>query len=154
MKNRNNILVLLTTCLFWACSKSDEGSIAAPEVNYNQELTATFFTAGKSDPPEVDWNGNVGQFGLNNIVEGISINEETGVIAWGKSLPLGSHNLEVIAFNDAGSTFITIAIKNELEGNFKGSYLPSIVKVGASDFTIALQFQGDGSFSGFFSKPF
>ncbi len=69
MKNRKNMIGFLLVCLLWACSKSDDNPIASPQVSYVQDISATFFTEGQSEAPQVDWNGDVGKFELQQTTK-------------------------------------------------------------------------------------
>ena len=121
MKKKLLYMVVLTGVLY-SCSKSDDENISAPEVTYQQTLTACLFQEGSSAAPTINWNGDEGQFGLQDLVEGVSINPQTGVILWDKTLALGLSEITVLAFNNGGTTTTTVTIDNQLVGNFGGSY--------------------------------
>jgi len=73
-----------------------------------------FFQAGNSDAPRLNWNGNQGNFSLSSTIDGLSINSTTGVLSWTNSLPIGTHNIQIIATNSAGQTTSNITINNTL----------------------------------------
>ena len=148
MKSYIRISTTVILGLMLSCSKSDDGPTAAPEVSYSQELKATFFVEGQSEPPQINWNGDVGKFGLQNTVKGISINKENGIISWDKTLPAGNHVVEIAAFNNAGSTSITVTIENLLKGMFRGELFPGVYAVG-TQYTLQFNFEEDGNLSGF-----
>ena len=114
--------ILVFVVVLHSCSRSDDGASGPPELNYNQSLTASFFTAGSSAAPTVNWNGDQGQFGLQNVVEGVSIDRNTGVISWTKDLALGVSEVTVLAFNNAGTASETVTIENQFQGDFSGTY--------------------------------
>ena len=143
---------ILVLCLLFACSKSDDVKIAAPELMYNQNrYTTLFYDIGNSAPPTIDWNGDVGQFGLENVINGISIDSNTGIISWNKIVPLGENSIKVLAFNNAGTTLTTILLQNEFAGNFKGPYSPVLIPIGATDFLVAFNFMENGTLTGVIS---
>ena len=149
MEKRNAYSALLAVCLLWACSKSDDNTIAAPEVVYDQELTATFYTGGNSDAPNTNWNGDKGSFGLQKSMIGLSIDPTTGVLLWNKLLPPGNHTIEVIAFNNVGKIIVPITIENPLVGKFKGDLFPALHLIGHTDFVLEFNFKEDGALIGF-----
>jgi len=106
----------------FACS-SDDDPVLAPTVTLdNADLTATFFTEGQVEVPTVEWNGNVGTFSLESNITGTSVDTNTGVISWDKSLPLGMNTIQLKASNSAGYTSINVTVENEFSGNFDGNY--------------------------------
>ncbi len=139
MKNTIKLLTTLIFCLLLSCSKSNDNPIAAPQVSYVQELTAAFFTEGQSEPPQVNWNGDLGQFRLESSIDGIAINATTGVISWDNSLSPGVHPITVLAFNDAGDTKINVQLENIFSGTFKGNW----TLFGDSISTIEITFRDD-----------
>ncbi len=149
MKNRNKIYAILAVCLLWACSNSDEDIIAIPQISYGKELKATFYTTGKSNLPETNWNGHVGKFGMQQTIQGLSINESTGVLSWNKSLPPGNHTINVIAYNNAGMTMTPVTLENPLIGTFSGELLHNVVLQGSTDFVIEFDFKENGTLNGF-----
>lgn len=148
MKCDIRLFVFGVLCVLLSCSKSDDANKAAPTVNYSQELKATFFTEGQSAPTQVNWHGDVGRFGLQEAIEGLTIDEKTGIVSWGKLLPPGVHSINIIAYNNAGTTTIPVTIENPLHGRFRGDLFPAVYEIGNTDFMIEFDFKKDGSLSG------
>jgi len=119
-----SVLGILLFCL--SCKNDDEGfiqQISAPTVLLpNANITATFFTEGQTEAPIINWNGSTGVFSIASNIIGISVNENTGIISWDKSLLLGSNTIELVATNSAGQTSVNVMIDNNFSGNFEGSY--------------------------------
>ena len=61
-------------------------------------------------------------FSLTSSIIGLSINTTTGVLNWTKDLPLGTHEVEVVATNNAGQTSKILTLNNPLQGIFTGTY--------------------------------
>lgn len=144
------IIGIIGCCAFLGCSKSDDGkSYAAPEISYGQNTIETpFHTTGSSVLPTIDWNGNVGSFGLENTMESVSIDAKTGLVSWGKTLRLGTNTIKIIAFNNAGSNSTTLQLEHAFIGNFKGDYDPFHTPM----FTwllIEFNFRNNGALAGF-----
>ncbi|WP_273568781.1 hypothetical protein [Maribacter halichondriae] len=147
MKNNIEIIGLLV-CMICSCSKSDDVPIGPPEISYDQtQYKTSFYKAGSSVAPTVDWKGDKGRFGLLNSRKGVSINTETGIINWDKTLPLGSaraNQLDVLAYNNAGEdTVLEMGIENKFEGLFKGSYEPGGFIVLGSKFFAEFNFMSN-----------
>ena len=119
MKKKFFYIVVLIGILY-SCSKSED--VSPPTFSYTQPLTACFFQNGNSAAPTVDWNGDQGQFALQDLVEGVTLDTQTGVISWDKTLAIGLSNFSIVAGNQAGTRSATVTIENILEGNFGGSY--------------------------------
>lgn len=118
-------LLALTFLTIASCSSDDEvsSSIQPPTLSYAATtLDATFFEAGNSATPTLNWNGNQGSFSLTTLITGLNINTTTGTLTWTKNLSLGTHNLEVVATNSAGQTTVYLTLNNPLQGNFTGNY--------------------------------
>jgi len=124
-----------------SCSKTENQYNLAPEISYNSELSATFFTEGNSSVPNVNWNGSVGQFGLKKAVKEVSIDSDTGVISWSKKLSLGNNPITLLVFNNGGITSVEINLENEFEGKFMGTHGFSDPK------QVEIDFKSDGTSS-------
>lgn len=135
------ILILLISSSLTILSCSSDDSIEAPSVSYSS-IEATFFRAGNSDVPNIDWNGNIGTFALPNIFNtNFSIDNTTGVLSWTKLLSPGIYNLPVKVTNSAGETTINVNLDNTLQGDFIGSY-----RLGFGiDFYLSIKLNTDGS---------
>lgn len=132
-------ILFLSTALITSCSSDDDGNTASnPSVTYSTTtFNATFFTSGSSGAPSVNWQGNQGSFSLASPLAGLTINSTTGVLNWTKDLPLGTHNVQVVATNSNGQTTVNITINNPLQGTFTGTY-------GGSQF-FEFEFNADGT---------
>ncbi|MET2986407.1 hypothetical protein [Aureibaculum conchae] len=115
------IFALALIFLVFSCSSDDP--ISEPTIAIaNTNLTTSFFTEGEVETPTVQWNGDNGTFSLGSNITGTSIDANTGVISWDKSLPIGTNTIEIIATNSAGQTSINVIVENEFSGNFEGGY--------------------------------
>lgn len=102
-----------------ACSKDDGESNDPLVVSYDStKLTATFYEPGSSYAPSVDWNGSQGTFALSEDIEGLSIDNTTGVIRWSKLLPPGTYSFSVIAVNDSEQAVVNMELENPFQGTF------------------------------------
>ena len=117
------ILLLIAFLTFAACSKDEDvPTTNIPTVNYSvSTFDATFFQAGTSSAPSIQWNGSQGSFALATPLTGSSINTVNGVMSWDKTLPIGTHDLQVIVTNSAGHTTANVSIKNPFQGVFTGT---------------------------------
>lgn len=107
---------------FSSCSSDDSPKVDLPTINYsNIVLDATFFEAGNSLTPTINWNGNTGTISLGTPITGLNINT-SGTLSWTKDLPIGTHNVEVIVANSSGQIVENITINNPLQGIFTGTY--------------------------------
>lgn len=149
MKNTIRTMLLIGCLLLFGCSKSDDGkTISAPNLSYFQNVVKTpFHKVGSSEPPIIDWNGNQGSFGLENSIESVSIDSKTGIVSWGKTLSLDTNIINVIAFNNKGSTATAIQLKNEILGKFEGSYDPFFEQV-FTTLSIEFNFMDNGILNG------
>ena len=118
------IILLFALTLIMSCSNEDDSpTISSPSVTYaSTNLEALFSQIGNSAAPNVNWNGNQGSFSLASTTEGLNINSTSGVINWTKMLPIGNHNVQVIATNSSGQTTINLTINNPFQGEFIGDY--------------------------------
>ena len=122
----HHLLFFLLLCLAQSCEQiaelTGDASIDAPEVAYaTTNYTATFYTAGSSSAPSVDWNGDQGTFSLGTDVEGLSVNSTTGQLQWTKVLPVGTHEVEVVVANSEGQVVVPITVENLPAGTFTGT---------------------------------
>ncbi|GAA4234096.1 hypothetical protein GCM10022291_12750 [Postechiella marina] len=108
---------------FSSCSSDDDSAkVDLPTINYsNIVLDATFFEAGNSLTPTINWNGNTGSISLGSPITGLNINT-SGTLSWTKDLPIGTHNVEVIVANSSGQIVENITINNPFQGIFTGTY--------------------------------
>ncbi|WP_394747906.1 hypothetical protein [Spongiimicrobium salis] len=113
----------LLLLLNWSCSSDDSGETGTLAIiGYSQSIVQIpFFTDGSTAAPNIDWNGDVGLFSIQNAVQGTSIDFNTGVVSWNSSLPVGTNNITVLAVNSAGAASTTIQIANNFEGVFVGT---------------------------------
>ncbi len=133
------IILLFALTLIMSCSNEDDSpTISNPSVTYaSTNVDAMFSQIGNSAAPTVNWNGNQGSFSLASTTEGLSINSTSGVLNWTKMLPIGNHNIQVIATNSSGQTTINITINNPFQGEFVGDY-------GSSNY-FSLDFNSNGT---------
>ena len=154
LKAAKIIIVLLLTLSLSCSNQDDSPQVTTPTVSYSNTITsATFFQNGNTPAPTVNWNGNQGTFSMANSINGLSIDANTGVVSWIKTLPPGNHDIQVIASNSAGQSSNTLTIENPLQGLFVGNYNGSAyldvdfsadgtVALTADDATAAPQFTG------------
>lgn len=121
--NSKTTLIAFLFLTFSSCSSDDDSpKVDLPTINYsNIVLDATFFEAGNSLTPTINWNGNTGTISLGSPITGLNINT-SGTLSWTKDLPIGTHNVEVIVANSAGQIVENITINNPLQGIFTGTY--------------------------------
>jgi len=123
---KSKALIILSFLMFASCSKNDDTTLPdaqAPSVSYSTtNIDAVFFQTGNSPVPTLNWNGNQGTFSLSTTIPGLSVNTTTGILNWTRDLPMGTHNLQVIATNSVGQTAIDLTINNPLQGIFTGTY--------------------------------
>ena len=77
---------------------------------------------GQTGTPTIDWNGDQGTVSLGSAIDGVSVNATTGQVRWTKTLPAGTHEVEVILSNAEGQVVVPIVIENPLQGRFEGVY--------------------------------
>jgi len=118
------LLALIFIFTVFACSNDDDDKPAlAPTVTLaSTDLKTSFFTEGATEAPTVNWNGNVGVFSLDSNITGVSVDANTGVISWDKSLLIGTYDIKLIATNSDGQASIDIALESQFAGNFDGAY--------------------------------
>lgn len=118
----------------------------------NPILSADYFKEGEGPLPEVQWNGNQGKFGLENTVQGLSLEVDTGQFKWDSSLPLGVHTVTLFAYNSAGKDQVATTINNQFQGTFKGTYQPAVAQANIVSHNMEIVFETNGTFSGFRQK--
>lgn len=115
------LIFIIITLFLTSCSKDDGGDVNVPTISYSTtSLNATLYEPGYSPAPNINWNGEQGSFQLSDNIEGLSIDNSTGVIHWTKLLPPGSHDFGVIAKNSAGQAAVDFALFNPVQGIFSG----------------------------------
>ncbi|RZS99544.1 hypothetical protein [Aquimarina brevivitae] len=145
---KKTILIILT-CVVIACSNDDNGPATAPVFEYANDITTSAFTMGNTTAPNVNWNGNRGSFSIENTLQGVSIDKNSGVISWDTSLPWGNYTLKIVATNMAGSYDASVEIHNTLNATFKGTYSPGISQEGNSSYEMELVFTEEGIITGY-----
>jgi len=139
------ISMLLIFIFATSCSSDDDSGTSTPDasvptVNYAiTTINATFFETGNSNAPDITWNGDVGTFSLATPLDGLSINENTGVLSWTNLLPQGQHTIQVLVANSAGQKSVNFILNNKLQGNFTYRF--------ENECSYELQFSADGSLS-------
>lgn len=142
--------ILVIVLVITACSKNDDAPVVeAPILSVTPNLTASYFQQGESPLPEVQWNGDRGKFGLENNIQGLSIDSETGQLSWGPSLPIGVHTVILFAYNEAGKDLASLTISNPFQGTFKGTYTTNISLSNTLFQIMEMVFNTDGTFSGY-----
>lgn len=105
-----------------SCSSDDDAQMSPPSISFSSEdLIAGFFTAGAASPT-INWNGEEGTVTLNEVIRGLTVNEDTGELTWTRELPEGIHTVTLTATNSIGSQSIEIELDNTLQGIFTGTY--------------------------------
>ncbi|WP_461532894.1 hypothetical protein [Sinomicrobium sp.] len=157
-RNRQNVicesLIALTAVLLgiliFSCFESIDDSSETPTLEAIAEIEAVFFTEGSSKAPVVNWKENKGTFVLtSDPVQGLSIDQNTGVLCWTKDLPIGEHIVEITAINSKGSSSRTIVINNPLQGTFRG--LSDFIldkEINKASFKTEMKFTPDGNMTG------
>ena len=145
MKTRKSFSMIFLCCLLSACSKSEDANMA-PQLSYAQNLVTPFYTSGNSAPPSIEWFGDQGKFGLDSDVEGVSIDPQSGVVSWDRTLPLGTNLVEVLAFNNSGVSLATLQIENQFQGMFEGLF-DTFITIDGEPVPLKLAFNADGSCS-------
>lgn len=141
--------LLASVFLLLGCSKNDDAVISPPELSVSSILSASFFQHGESPMPEVQWNGSQGKFGLENTLQGLSLNSETGQLSWNSSLPLGVHTVTLFAYNEAGKDLASLTINNQFQGTFRGSFQSNSTFTSVLFKVMEIVFKADGTFQGY-----
>ncbi len=143
-----NLLALIFLVTTFSCSSDDDGAvvqISAPTIELsNTNLITNFFTEGETDIPIVNWNGNTGIFSLASNISGVSVDVNTGMVSWSKSLSLDLNSIELIATNSAGQASINITIDNQFSGNFDGAFNSDPTSI-VTTIPFEMNFNSDGT---------
>lgn len=141
-----NIFFASVLILSQSCSKDDDGpTVTAPNVLFsNTQITATFFQAGSSEVPTIDWNGEQGSVAIIPEIEGLTVDDQTGQLIWTNMLAPRQYSFQLVATNSAGLSTTDITIDNYLEGEFVGDYSYNGNTV---DFYYNITFYPNGSMS-------
>ncbi len=127
-----------------ACSNDDnmetplQATISFTTTNYN----ASFYVAGSTELPTLENFGNDVSFSLVSATnsDAYGINLQTGAIYWGKSLPLGTTEITIMASdNEENEATTSLTILNT---NFRGRFLGTINE---DQETLQMYFDEDGS---------
>ncbi|WP_461532895.1 hypothetical protein [Sinomicrobium sp.] len=139
--------VLIVSC---SGSDGDGDGYGAPTLEAIAEIDAMYFKEGSTTTPTIDWNGQQGTFALTGTpVQGLSIDKNTGVLSWGKDLPIGEHIVEITATNSVGNSSRSTVINNPFQGSFKGFYQYSTASVGGGPtYEVNISFTPDGKTTG------
>jgi hypothetical protein len=143
-----NLLFAAIMLLNFSC-KSDDDSIdeeaTLPVLTLsNASYDTTFFSTGQTNAPTINWNGNIGTFSLGSPSLGFSVDENTGVVSWDRSISIGSNEVELIATNANGSDSIIITVQNQFMGDFYGNYNYDPNSTSANNY-LEMDFNVDGS---------
>lgn len=134
------ILLCVAFLTVASCSTDDDAPAAKlPTVSYAvSTFESTFFQAGFSGVPTTNWNGDQGSFSLVTPLTGLSINATNGTLVWTKDLPIGTHNIQVLATNSNGQTITNVTINNPFQGVFTG-----ILRDSGNDLSLDINFNTD-----------
>lgn len=144
------LYTLLTTFIFFSCSSDDKPDQQPPELSVTTtEYTTSFYTAGETEAltSTTNWNGEQGSYAFSgDVPQGITIDEDTGVVYWNKTLPLGENNVAIVAINSAGaSEEVVLNINNIFSGSFSGNFSTDPDPEGELTYNIFMTFNEDGS---------
>ncbi|WP_108804674.1 hypothetical protein [Aquimarina sp. Aq107] len=132
MKTIKYIGALFFIIIINACNNDDDNN--GLRVVYEESFIETsFLEAGETLPPAVNWSEERGTFSATTLPNTapddlfnrntLSIDEETGVLSWDRSIPLGETEVFITASNSIESTTVTVTIKNTfIEGLFYGGF--------------------------------
>ena len=69
-KSKMKYIAVLILGIIFSCSKSDETkTILAPKADYIKDVyQVAFHSQGNSTAPNIDWNGDVGLFSIQNAI--------------------------------------------------------------------------------------
>ncbi|WP_299435720.1 hypothetical protein [uncultured Aquimarina sp.] len=131
MKTIKYIGGLLFFIIIHACNNDDDSNDLRI-VYENNFIETLFLEAGETAPPVVNWSGEKGTFSATTLPitapddlfnRNLSIDEETGVLSWDRSIPLGETEVFITASNSLESTTISVTINNTfIEGLFYGGF--------------------------------
>ena len=131
MKTLNKLnYTLLSFTLFMAllfsCSSNDDNGVQAlsPDIDYPEsQKTVSFMESGEFESPMIEWNGEEGNLQLlNTSLEGISIDQTTGIISYDGSMPLGTTEILISAQNSAGEATQSIVLEHLFDAEMAGGY--------------------------------
>lgn len=143
-----NLFFAAIMLLNFSCKSDDdavEPEVILPTITLsNADYNTLFLSLGQTDAPTVDWNGDTGIFSLGAPIPGFSVDENTGIVSWDRSIQIGNNEVELIATNSNGFASITITVHNQFRGDFHGGYNndPNSTSV-ANNFE--MDFYADGS---------
>ncbi|WP_299314290.1 hypothetical protein [uncultured Aquimarina sp.] len=132
MKTIKYIGVLLFFVIINACNNDDDSNDL--RIVYEENFIETLFLeTGETEPPVVNWSGERGIFSATTLPNtapddlfnrnNLSIDEQTGVLSWDRSIPLGETEIFITASNSIESTTVIVTIKNTfIEGLFYGGF--------------------------------
>lgn len=132
----NFLLPLLAVVLFLSSCVTAPSGLSFPD----STIDIPFYEAGSSETPSVEWSKDRGIFTLEREINGVSINNQTGVVSWNGNLPLNQTAVGVIAENSEGTTSTTLILDQKLSGEFNGSYnfTPATPVTTGDNFTLIL----------------
>ena len=126
---KKTIVICLLSILVFACQHQiDKKSMPPANLIYSPAFsTITNGTAGNSVAPTIDNGGGTISYGIiSTIIDGITIDKNTGVISWTNSVPMGNYDIIVAASNDAGVLAVTykLIVANAIVAPSGFSYSP------------------------------
>ena len=147
MKTSMRVLVFTGFLFAAACSKDDGPGIQPLELVYEPaSFTTSFYQDGSTQEPAINWDGNEGNFTIENQIKGIDIDKSTGQVQWGKLLPLGTHQVEVQAANRFDTVRTVIEVENQFEASLSGGLNNNVDSEVVSNKFIA-KIEANGKFS-------
>ncbi|TSE09370.1 hypothetical protein [Aquimarina algiphila] len=152
-------LVMFGLLFILSCKSDDDSSgLNTLDIAYEQNFIETsFLEAGETAPPLVNWSGEKVTFSATTLPNtapddlfniNMSIDEETGVLSWDRSIPLGKTDIFITASNALESTTVLVTINNTfVEGLFYGGFNDDIsdepnTSTTTSDGSLALSKEG------------
>ncbi|WP_103069161.1 hypothetical protein [Aquimarina sediminis] len=127
--------------IMYACNNDDDANdLLVIDDNSNslmityekERIEITFLEIGETESPTVNWSEEKGSFSATSLTtvggddlvgKAVFIDEETGVLTWDRSLPLGESEIFVTASNSSETATTTLAIKNTfVKGFFVGGF--------------------------------
>ncbi|MFP2995588.1 hypothetical protein ABN763_06740 [Spongiivirga sp. MCCC 1A20706] len=133
MKKLMNNMLLSTLLLgLIGCNKDDGTDVLPIRLQYSDNPSTTYRTAGTLTPIIIDWNGEAGSFEVTTESEILrrdvmTFDSITGVFSWQNELPLGAWDFTVTARNSMTSASVMFTFKNEfVEGVFTGGFIENL----------------------------
>ncbi|MDH7446251.1 hypothetical protein [Aquimarina sp. 2201CG14-23] len=131
MKTIKYILGLLFFVIINACNNDDDAN--SLRIEYEKTfIENTFLETGETPAPIVNWLEEKGSFTATSMLGSkgddlvgrvVFIDEETGVLSWNRSFPIGERDIYITAANSSQTATVTITIKNTFtEGFFVGGF--------------------------------